>query len=760
MRLSLLLLLVSPMVHAKPSLKGALQITVMDATGNPVYLATVTLKNPLFGRTVRVAKTMTLKQIPPGSYRIEVRAPNFEPQDRSVIIKAGETEAVTLTLTPATLSMGVQVVAPSQFSLMKQNSEVSSQYLDRDTVSRLPRFGDDLFRALNTVPGTSSNDFGSAFTVRGGEYREVHVTLDGMELYEPFHIKDFTGIFSFIAPETLGGITLNTGGFDATYGNALSGVMALSSSEPSERRSHAQISLGGLSYQTEGRFNNGLGQYVFSARRGYLDVLLSLGGDEEEEGEVEDTDVTYWDSYGKLAHALGINQTLSFNYLLAADGFVNYEEEGMELEDIDSDYDDQYFWMNHDWVPNDQFSLRNTLYSGRIDRSRFAFSEGSEERVDYRIDDQRETRYRGFKTAAEWEQRWHFLRFGIGFRQNDATFRYTSNIKNGIVIGGVGERVISTNFDFDNTEYHAYITDRFQLTANLNVELGLRFDHQSEPKDDQLSPRLNARYQNGPHTFRLAAGTFHQAERGHELQVADGVTRLQTPEKATHLVLGYERRLPFDIDLRVEGYYKKYDNLRTRFVNLTKSLVFYPGLSGDRVAIDADQGRAYGFEIVFRRDIGSRFSFFGNYAWSHTKDELLDGRELFRPWDQRHTLNLAANYRAGRKWNINGAWIYHTGWRTTPFRYDATTDTIEVGAWFSDTFPAYYRLDLRINRAVYTRGKRSFEIFVDIANVTNRKNIRGTEDFTFVETESGTRLEYGEDGWFPILPSFGITWRF
>ncbi len=276
MRVSLLLLLSVPMVDAKPSLKGALQIIVPDAVDGPVYLATVTVKNRLLSRTIRVDQTITLEQIPPGSYLIEVRAPNYAPQDGSVVIKAGETERFALTPTPTKLSMRVQVVAPSSFSLIQQNRQVSSQYLDRDTVRRLPRFGDDFFRALNTVPGTSSNDFGSAFTVRGGEYREVRVLLDGMELYEPFHLKDFAGIFSFIAPETIGGVSINTGGFDAGYGNALSGVMALSSSEPSEFRSHAQISLGGLSYQNEGRFNHGLGQYVFSARRGYFDLLLSI----------------------------------------------------------------------------------------------------------------------------------------------------------------------------------------------------------------------------------------------------------------------------------------------------------------------------------------------------------------------------------------------------------------------------------------------------------------------------------------------------
>ena len=71
-----------------------------------------------------------------------------------------------------------------------------------------------------------------------------------------------------------------------------------------------------------------------------------------------------------------------------------------------------------------------------------------------------------------------------------------------------------------------------------------------------------------------------------------------------------------------------------------------------------------------------------------------------------------------------------------------------------------YRLDLRINRSVFTNGRRSFDLFIDVANVYNRKNVRGYEDFQFVEGDQGTSLQYAEDTWLPILPSFGITWRF
>ena len=66
---------------------------------------------------------------------------------------------------------------------------------------------------MTRLPGVSSSDFSSRFTVRGGEDDEILITLDGMPLYEPFHQRDYSGgLFSIVDIETLQGIELNTGG--------------------------------------------------------------------------------------------------------------------------------------------------------------------------------------------------------------------------------------------------------------------------------------------------------------------------------------------------------------------------------------------------------------------------------------------------------------------------------------------------------------------------------------------------------------------
>ncbi|MCB0582295.1 MAG: carboxypeptidase-like regulatory domain-containing protein, partial [Phaeodactylibacter sp.] len=120
-------------------------------------------------------------------------------------------------------SLSEVTVTPGRFSIMG-NAPLSRQTLTEKDLKNMS-WAEDITRAVARLPGVSSNDFSSKFTIRGGEADEVLITLDGMELYEPFHQRDYAGgLFSIVDIETIQGVDLITGGFPAEYGMRQSGV--------------------------------------------------------------------------------------------------------------------------------------------------------------------------------------------------------------------------------------------------------------------------------------------------------------------------------------------------------------------------------------------------------------------------------------------------------------------------------------------------------------------------------------------------------
>lgn len=694
-------------------------------------------------------------------------------QLEQILLAPGETTRMTIVLDPAPVTEEDLLVMPSQVSLLRQ-APAAPIALSRNDVLALPHLGDDFFRALSLLPGVSSNDVSAEFHLRGGRRGETQILLDGQELYETYHLKDFDNAISVVAPSTLASVDLSTGGFSARHGDRMSGVLDMTTLRPSgPRRSQVGLSIFNASVGSASSLGKDRGSWMAQLRRGSLDLAERLVSQEE--------NPSYWDAFGRLDYQLGRQSSLRANLLLSDDEleFIDDNEDGSK--NLETQYSTGYLWLTHQQLLGPRAFLETAISRSEIDRNRRGAE--LEEDVEFEIADVRDLEVQGFR------QEWNFqltpdqlLRFGYELRDFDAGYDYASafTFDNPLAVVRADPDAEATVFRqrFAARHNNAYLSHRLPLGKPGLVELGLRYDQHSLTDEELWSPRLNLVLALGTQTLlRGAWGRFNQSQRLYELQVEDGETSFHRVEKAEHQLLGVEHR--FDAAdgspgaaLRVELYRRQLSNPLPRYENLYEPINIFPELEPDRVRVAPEQSLAEGIEMFFRARPGQKISWWANYAYA-TTDDLIDGRHVPRRFDQTHAFNLDLDYRLGPVWTLNLAWRFHTGWPTTPLTVeqriaddeeedgdgDGTSTTIFVpvlGAPFSSRLSDYHRLDLRARRQ-WRRDWGTVQLFIDVQNLYNRQNPSGF-DYE-VDEETGTILPNPEH-WAGILPSIGVNFEF
>ncbi|WP_272149849.1 TonB-dependent receptor [Tenacibaculum aiptasiae] len=111
---------------------------------------------------------------------------------------------------------------------------------------------------LMTLPGVSNNnELSTQYNVRGGNFDENLVYVNGIEVYRPFLIRSGQqeGL-SFINPHLVQNINFSAGGFQAKYGDRLSSVLDITYRKPKDFAAKLDLSLLGGSFSIEDTFLN------------------------------------------------------------------------------------------------------------------------------------------------------------------------------------------------------------------------------------------------------------------------------------------------------------------------------------------------------------------------------------------------------------------------------------------------------------------------------------------------------------------------
>ncbi|WP_166962141.1 TonB-dependent receptor [Yeosuana marina] len=164
-------------------------------------------------------------------------------------LKNGE----TLEFNPV-MSLSIEQIATVVITGKSQNTVEGITTLNPETIRKIPGANAGVENLLMTLPGVNNNnELSTQYAVRGGNFDENLVYVNGIEIYRPFLVRSGQqeGL-SFVNTDLVENIEFSAGGFQAKYGDKLSSVLDITYKTPYQSEINADLSLLGGSVSIEG----------------------------------------------------------------------------------------------------------------------------------------------------------------------------------------------------------------------------------------------------------------------------------------------------------------------------------------------------------------------------------------------------------------------------------------------------------------------------------------------------------------------------
>jgi hypothetical protein len=155
-----------------------------------------------------------------GKYRLKVSALGYEDYEREIEVENNLNIKIYLKPTGVKLS---EVVVSAKKDAFKNDFSINT-FQEVQKYKMLPSpFEKDLMRVIQIQSGVVFiNDYSGRFSVRGSAPFENLTILDGMFLYNPYHLGSFVSIFDL---DILNSFLFLKGGYTAKYGNATGSII-------------------------------------------------------------------------------------------------------------------------------------------------------------------------------------------------------------------------------------------------------------------------------------------------------------------------------------------------------------------------------------------------------------------------------------------------------------------------------------------------------------------------------------------------------
>jgi hypothetical protein len=647
-----------------------------------------------------------------------------------------------------------------EVTVLGRRHEVGQTTISAADVREMPGAFGDPFRAIEALPGVTPIASGLPyFYVRGAPPNDNAYYVDGVRVPLLFHVGVGQGV---IHPGLIERVDFFPGAAPAEHGGAAGAVIAGQTRAPAPApHGEANLRIFDAGALVESPFAGGRGSALVAGRYGYPGPILGA--------VVPGLKLGYWDYQTRATWRLTGRDTLgvfafgSHDYLAtpssSADATAGSAEQfASDFHRVDLRYDHE-------------------LVDGRV---RVAVTGGYDvlgADPSYASDRSAAVRLEVERKASPALR----IRGGADARLDAYGFRENASGPKGPV------RPSSANPPPTNETAGVHADVVWRVAPPVEIVAGARVDVFASSRADApggttqvrtrvpaFDPRLSARVALTPAVAWLS--TFGISHQYPSLRVGDipppivsvpgfpsGVTQLQT---ALQVSQGLELALPAEIVLGATGFFSRWSGL----TDLTAECIHVgmvhageqpdPNAPPDRCpdAVPVD-GHAYGFELLVRRPLAKRLSGWLSYTLSRsTRDAhflTLAGGDAVATVpseaDRTHVLNAVVAYQLGRGWRTGGRFVFFTG---NP--YSKMEGPVPVPPYNDQRFPAFYRLDVRLEKR-WSFGKSGSIAFVlEGQNVTLTKEKAGIECRSRgpmpMSTTSCTVEELG-----PItIPSLGV----
>jgi len=715
---------------------------IRNEQGQPLEFVNLALEGTSAGTTTNEAGFFRLR-VPGGPASLLVSHLGYISRRITLNVPVGETRELNITLLLATTDL------PDVEVRERQILSTDIIRLDPKLVAVLPGPSSGVEGLVKTLPGVSStSELTSQYSVRGGNFDENLVYVNGIEIYRPFLVRSGQqeGL-SFLNSDLISGINFSAGGFDAKFGDKMSSVLDIEYRKPETFAGSFSMSLLEGSLHLEGLTKNQKTTFLLGLRHKSNQYLL---GTLDTKGDYRPS---FSDIQTLVAHQVNSRLELSFlgnfsnnRYLFQPVVQNTRFGTATEVRQLTVYFDGQEVdkfvtamgALSAQYKPSDQTSLRWTfsifqsdetenfdilgqywLYRVQTDMSQDNFGQPTGEALGV---GSFLNHARNYLNAIVWnaEHRGDVelgnqtLRWGIKFQHEDIFDR----LQEWTMIDSSGyslprppnEQIILQDTLFARISTRSNrLSGFFQNTWNIDrnhgrflLTAGARISYWDFNEQTVVSPRGTLLYKplDLPRwAFRASAGYYHQPPFYRELRNFQGeLNRNIKAQESIHFVLGSEYNFtawerPFKYTSEI--YFKQLNNLIPYEMDNVRIRYYAENIAS---------GYATGLDMKVNGEFVPGVESWASLSFMKTAEKIegafytdAEGNQtpagyIPRPTDQRMNFSLFFQDFLPRNpsYKVQVGFIFGTGLPFGPPTYERQRDTLRM--------PAYRRVDIGFSK--------------------------------------------------------------